>query len=352
MSHLFSNRAGLRRRFSILVPLAPALTMMMTMTTLPHLLADEGMWLFNNPPRNLLKEKYQFDPSDEWLSHMQHSAVRFNDGGSGSFISADGLVLTNHHVGASALQKLSSADHDYLNTGFHAKSRADEIRAVDTELNVLQNIEDVTARVNAAVTADMTPAAAHEARKAVINTIEKESHDATGLRSDVVTLYHGAVYHLYRYKRYTDVRLVFAPEQSIAFFGGDPDNFEYPRYDLDFCMFRVYENGKPAKIKDYLHWCTAGISDDELVFVAGHPGHTDRMDTIAHLEFIRDTELPRSLDRLFRSEVLLQAFSQRSRENARRAENELFGMQNSRKARGGQLAGLQDPAIMARNEER
>ena len=350
MTHAVSIRASLRRRLSILMPLALALTMMTTIT-LPNLLADEGMWLFNNPPRKLLKENYQFEPSDQWLSHIQHSAVRFNDGGSGSFVSADGLVLTNHHVGASALQKLSSADHNYLNTGFHAKSRADEIRAVDSELNVLQNIEDVTARVNAAVTAGMTPAAAHEARQAAINTIQKESHDATGLRSDVVTLYHGAVYHLYRYKRYTDVRLVFAPEQSIAFFGGDPDNFEFPRYDLDFCIFRVYENGQPAKIKDYLHWCTTGISDGELVFVAGHPGHTDRMDTIAHLEFIRDTDLPRSLDRLFRKEVLLQAFSQRSRENARRAEHELFGVQNSRKARGGQLAGLQDPAIMARKKQ-
>jgi hypothetical protein len=348
MSHASPNLATIRRRFPILILLVLALTM--TITTSAQLSADEGMWLFNNPPRKLLQEKYQFEPSDEWLSHVQHSAVRFNDGGSGSFISADGLVLTNHHVGASALQKLSSADHNYLNTGFHAKSRNDEIRAVDSELNVLKNIEDVTARVDTAVTPGMSPAAAHEARQAAINTIQKESHDATGLRSDVVTLYHGAVYHLYRYKRYTDVRLVFAPEQSVAFFGGDPDNFEFPRYDLDFCLFRVYENGLPAKIEDYLHWSTAGIGDGELVFVAGHPGRTDRMDTVAHLEFIRDTELPQSLERLFRKEVLLQAFSVRSRENARRAEHELFGVQNSRKARGGQLAGLQDPAVVARKQ--
>ncbi|HEX4000602.1 MAG TPA: S46 family peptidase [Pirellulales bacterium] len=320
------------------------------LSPLPSLFADEGMWLFNNPPRKHLQDKYHFEPTDAWLAHLQHSAVRFNDGGSGSFISADGLVLTNHHVGASALQKLSSADHNYLNTGFHAKSRAEEIRAVDSELNVLQNIEDVTGRVEAAVKPGMNPAAAHEARQAAINTIQKESFDATGLRSDVVTLYHGAVYQLYRYKRYTDVRLVFAPEQSIAFFGGDPDNFEYPRYDLDFCLFRVYENGAPAKIKDYLHWSTAGIRDDELVFVAGHPGHTDRMDTVANLDYIRDTELPQTLARLFRKEVLLSAFSQRSRENARRAEHELFGVQNSRKARGGMLAGLQNPEIMAQKK--
>jgi hypothetical protein len=310
--------------------------------------ADEGMWLFNNPPSKLLKRKYDFEPSAEWLLHLQRAAVRFNDGGSGSFISADGLVLTNHHVGRGALQKLSDAEHDYASIGFHAKTRADEIRAVDSELNVLQSIEDVTARVNAAVTPDMTPAKAHEARRAVMNTIEKESHDATGLRSDVVTLYRGAVYHLYRYKRYTDVRLVFAPEEAIAFFGGDPDNFEYPRFDLDFCLFRVYENGKPAKIEHYLKWAPQGVHDDELVFVAGHPGHTDRLDTVDHLEFIRDTVLPRRLDQLFRREVVLGAFSARSQENARRGLNELLGAQNSRKAQWGQLAGLQDPSTMDR----
>lgn len=322
-----------------------------TMWLAPNLLADEGMWLFSDPPRAHLKEIYGFDATGPWLSHVQHSAVRFNDGGSGSFVSADGLVLTNHHVGASALQKLSTAEHNYLNTGFHAKSRADEIRAVDSELNVLQSIADVTTRVEAAVRPGMTSAEAHKARQAEINTIEKESFDATGLRSDVVTLYHGAEYHLYRYKRYTDVRLVFAPELSIAFFGGDPDNFEYPRYDMDFCLFRVYEDGQPAKIKDYLHWSTAGVHDGELIFVAGHPGRTDRLDTLAHLQFIRDVELPDTLARLYRKEVLLQAFSQRSSENSRRAENELFGVQNSRKARGGMLAGLQDPAIIARKSD-
>jgi hypothetical protein len=313
--------------------------------------ADEGMWLFNNPPNKLLKRKYDFEPSATWLSNLQRAAVRFNDGGSGSFISPDGLVLTNHHVGRGALQKLSNAEHDYANIGFHAKTRADEIRAVDSELNVLQSIEDVTARVNAAVTPDMSPAKAHEARRAVMNTIEKESHDATGLRSDVVTLYRGAVYHLYRYKRYTDVRLVFAPEEAIAFFGGDPDNFEYPRYDLDFCLFRVYEDGKPAKIEHYLKWAPQGVHDDELVFVAGHPGRTDRLDTVDHLEFIRDTVLPRRLDQLFRREVILGAFSARTQENARRALTEFLSAQNNRKREWGLLAGLQDPATMDRKRQ-
>ena len=200
----------------------------------------------------LLQSKYGFDPTDPWLQHLQRASVRFNSGGSGSFVSPDGLVLTNHHVGADALQKLSTEGKDYLKAGFYAKTRDEEIRCVDLELNVLMSIEDVTARVNAAVPPGMAAGEAFPARRAVMATIEKESLEKTGLRSDVVTLYQGGLYHLYRYKKYTDVRLVFAPEQAIAFFGGDADNFEYPRYDLDICFFRVYENGKPAEIADYL----------------------------------------------------------------------------------------------------
>jgi len=217
-------------------------------------IADEGMWLFNRPPRELLKQRYNFDPSPAWLEHLQKSSIRFNNGGSGSFVSPDGLILTNHHVGLDCMQKLSSAAHDYVATGFHAKTRADEVKCVDLELNVLMSIEDVTQRVNAAVTPGMSAADAQTARRAVMNTIEKESLDKTGLRSDVVTLYQGVEYHLYRYKKYTDVRLVFAPEVAIAFFGGDPDNFEYPRYDLDICVFRAYENDKPAR------WTTFSVS--------------------------------------------------------------------------------------------
>jgi hypothetical protein len=308
--------------------------------------ADEGMWLFNQPPRQALKEKYGFDATDSWLEHLQKSSVRFNSGGSGSFVSATGLVMTNHHVGADCLQKLSTADKDLVITGFHARTRDEEIRCVDLELNVLMSIEDVSERVSAAVTPDMDAAAAQLARRAVRNTIEKESLDKTGLRSDVVTLFQGGRYHLYRYKKYTDVRLVFAPEKDIAFFGGDPDNFEYPRYDLDICFFRVYENGQPMKADHYLHWSQAGASEDELIFVAGHPGHTDRLNTVAHLEFLRDRVFPNSLNTIRRREVLLKTYSDRGLENARRAQDELFSFQNTRKARLGGLAGLQDPAIM------
>ncbi len=310
-------------------------------------LGDDGMWLFNKPPKSILKAKYGFEPDQAWFDHLQRSSVRFNSGGSGSFVSSNGLVLTNHHVGADALQKLSSKDKNYLAEGFYAKTQDHEVKCVDLELNVLISMEDVTDRVNAAVPKQGTLAESEKARRAIMNTIEQESTEKTGLRSDVITLYNGGQYHLYRYKKYTDVRLVFAPEQDIAFFGGDPDNFEYPRYDLDICFFRVYDNGKPAIIEHYLQWAHGGAADGELIFVSGHPGKTDRLDTVAHLDYLRDLSLPTTLNWLMRNEVMLLNYSDRSGENARRAREDLFGIQNSRKAQIGRLAGLQDPAVMA-----
>jgi hypothetical protein len=312
----------------------------------PFTRADEGMWLFNNPPYKILQDKYNFQPSAAWLEHLQKSSVRFNSGGSGSFVSADGLVMTNHHVGADCLQKISTKEKDYVKAGFAAKTHAEEPKCVDLELNVLMSIEDVTARVTSAVAPGVDSATAEKARRAAINEIEKESADRTGLRSNVIPLYNGGQYHLYRYKRYTDVRLVFAPQKAIAFFGGDPDNFEYPRYDLDICFFRVYEDNKPAHQDHYLKWSEAGAKEGDLVFVSGNPGHTDRQDTVANLEYLRDLVLPGTLNTLRRREVLLKNYSDRSMENARRAEDELFGIQNSRKAYLGMLAGLQDPAVM------
>jgi len=256
--------------------------------------------------------------------------------------------MTNHHVGADCLEKMSTKEKNYLATGFEAKSNAEEPKCADLELNVLMSIEDVTARVTGAVQPGMDDAAAEKARRAEINSIEKESHDKTGLRSDVVTLYNGGQYHLYRYKQYTDVRLVFAPQKSIAFFGGDPDNFEYPRYDLDICFFRVYENDKPAHVDNYLKWSESGAKEDELIFVSGHPGRTERGDTVAHVLYQRDYAVPGILNLLRRREVLLDNYSERSAENARRAEDALFGIKNSRKAYLGILAGLQDPAILAK----
>jgi hypothetical protein len=313
---------------------------------IPLSYADEGMWLFNNPPYKTLQDKYHFQPTAAWLEHLQKSSVRFNSGGSGSFVSADGLVMTNHHVGADCLQKISSNDKDYVKIGFEARTRSEEPKCVDLELNVLMGIEDVTSRVAGAITSGMNSAEAEKARRAVVNDIEKESRDKTGLRSDVIPLYNGGQYHLYHYKRYTDVRLVFAPQKAIAFFGGDPDNFEYPRYDLDICFFRVYENNQAVHVEHFLKWSEAGAAEGDLIFVSGNPGRTERLDTMAHIEYQRDLVVPGTLNLLRRREVLLKNYSDRGSENARRAEDELFGIENSRKAYLGIIAGLQDPAIM------
>ncbi len=308
--------------------------------------ADEGMWLFTKPPVRQVKDKYGFEITPEWLEHLQKSSVRFGNGGSGSFASANGLILTNHHVGSGMIEKLSTKERDLLNHGFYAKTAVEELKCPDLELNVLMSIEDVTDRVNAAVKADQAPADAADARRSVIAGIEKESHDATGLRSDVVTLYQGGAYHLYRYQRYTDVRLVFAPDVRAAAFGGDPDNFEFPRFCLDFCFFRAYENGEPAKTPHFLKWKAAGAEEGELVFTSGHPGRTNRSVTLAQLEALRDDGFPYRLEQIFRAETLLSAWADRDLENARRAKGMIVGTQNGRKAIMARLNGLLDPAVI------
>src|ERR1700704_3039731 len=305
--------------------------------------ADEDFWLFNDPPVKQLQEKYHFTPDAAWLEHIQKSSVRFNGEGSGSFVSANGLVITNHHVAADSLQKFGDARHNYIRDGFYAATPTEEKRCYDLELNVWESIEEVTSRVNAAVPPGAKPEEAFAARRRAIADIEQESTKATGLRSDMVTLFEGGSYQLYRYKQYTDVRLVFAPEQGIAFFGGDPDNFEYPRYNLDICLFRVYENDQPIHPKHYLRFNADGPSEHDLIFASGHPGGTNRMRTVAALEEKRDTIIPALLATLYRREVLLTAYSERSLENARRAREDLLYVQNSRKVYDGELAGLLDP---------
>lgn len=308
---------------------------------------DDGMWLLNNPPLKDLKAKYGFEPTPAWLEHVQKASVRFNNGGSGSFASADGLVVTNHHVASDAIHKLSDAGHNYLRDGFHAKTRAEEKKCVDLELNVLSSIEDVTDRINAAVKTGRPAAEAQVARQTAMAEVEKESLEKTGLRSDVVTLYQGGQYHLYRYKRYTDVRLVWAPEQQAAFFGGDPDNFGYPRYGLDVALFRVYENGQPAQVEHCLKWNPSGTRAGELVFITGHPGSTQRLITMAELEYARDVQVPGIMNYLKNREVLLNSYSKRGEEQARRARDELLTIENSRKVYDGRISGLLDPALIA-----
>ncbi|MEK7950712.1 S46 family peptidase [Luteolibacter soli] len=315
---------------------------------LPAARADEGMWLFTKPPVRQVKEKYGFEITPAWLEHLQKSSVRFGSGGSGSFVSANGLILTNHHVGSGMIEKLSTKDRDLLKHGFYAATAGEELKCPDLELNVLMSIEDVTERVNAAVKDGQSPDEAATARRAVIAGIEKESFDATGFRSDVVTLFQGGAYHLYRYHRYTDVRLVFAPDAKAAAFGGDPDNFEFPRFCLDCCFFRAYENDAPAKTPHFLKWKTEGAKEGELVFTSGHPGRTNRSVTLAQLEALRDDGFPYRLEQIFRAETLLRAWADRDLENARRSKGSIVGTQNGRKAIMARLDGLLDPALMAR----
>jgi hypothetical protein len=308
--------------------------------------ADEGMWTFDNPPLKQLMEKYHFSPTQQWLDHVRLSCVRLNDGGSGSFVSPHGLLLTNHHVARGQLQKNSTREHDYIKDGFYATTPEQEMKSPDLEVNVLVSMENVTDQVMGALKSSKTPAEEFAARRAVIAGIERESLQKTGFRSDVVSLYQGGEYWLYRYKKYTDVRLVFAPEAQIAFFGGDPDNFTYPRYDIDFAVFRVYENGKPIDSKDYLKWNPKGAADDELVFVSGHPGSTSRLDTLAQLEFVRDHAMPVTVKLLKQRIAVLKQYSAQGPEQARQAASMIFGLENSLKAREGQYKGLLDKAVM------
>ncbi len=310
----------------------------------PSAPADEGMWLPNRPPVRLLKQRYGFEPGAEWLEHLQKSCVRM--GASGALVSPDGLLMTNHHVASDQLAKLSTPQRDLLTHGFLARTREEELRCPDMEVEILWSIEDVTGRIRAAAGPELTPAARFEAQRKAMTRLEQESQAATGLRSQVVTLYRGARYHLYRYKRYDDVRLVMAPEKHIAFFGGDNDNFEYPRFCLDVCFLRIYENGRPLRSEHFLKWSAAGAADGELTFVVGHPARTQRIFTYDHLRFLRDVEVPHTLRNLWRREVQLATFCARSAEHTRIGEDDLYGVQNSRKAWTGILGGLLDPQIL------
>lgn len=308
--------------------------------------ADEGFWPYNSIPRAAIKAKYGFQVTDAWLQHLQLATVRFG-GGTGSVISADGLVLTNHHIALGSLQRLSTPENDLVKNGFYAAKLEDEIRVPGMVLNILQGIEDVTERVQAAVKPGMNPQDATAARRKAVEAIQAESQQP-GLTSQVVSLYAGAVYNLYRYKTYMDVRLVFGVEYQTGFYGGDPDNFTYPRYNLDVGMFRLYENDKPASTPNYLKWSPSGSKENELVFTTGHPGATQRLNTIAHIEYLRDMALPFSIASAEMREAAIKKWQATSPEAARQATTELFGVQNTLKSQRGRLKGLQDPALMAK----
>jgi len=312
------------------------------------LAAGEGMWTFDNPPAKLLQERFGFTPGADWLERLRLASVRFNDGGSGAFVSESGLMLTNHHVGLACIQNVSTKDNDYVKDGFLAPSRDKEIACPGYEVNVLVKMEDVSARVLGAVKPTMSDKEAGDARKAAVANLENECASKSGLRCDVVKLYQGGEYQLYQYRKYTDVRLVFAPEQAIAFFGGDPDNFTFPRHDLDIAFFRAYENGQPVKPVSWLKWGTVGANDGDLVFVSGHPGSTSRLDTMAELSSERDVMLPASLKWLNRRLAVLKKYSAQSPEHERRAKTQIFGLENSVKAMNGRLVALQDPRAMGR----
>jgi hypothetical protein len=310
------------------------------------LAADEGMWTLDNMPLKQLKEKYGFEPTPAWLEHIRLASVRVGDGGSGSFVSPDGLVLTNHHVALGQLQKVSTPQKNYVNDGFYAATPGEELPCPDLELNVLISTENVTAKVLASVKKGMDPVKANDAKKAAIAAIESQSLKKTGLRSDVVSLYQGGEYWLYRYKKYTEVKLVFAPEQQAAFYGGDPDNFTYPRHDLDMAIFRAYEKGQPAKVAHYLKWSANGAADGELVFVSGHPGSTNRLMTLSQLQFSRDYGYPLRIKAMKRMLDVARKYSTLGMEQARQAAGMIFGIENGLKVSSGEYEGLKAAGIL------
>ncbi len=308
--------------------------------------ADEGIWLFNQFPAERVKQNYGFDVTSAFLDRLRLGSVRFFGVASGSFVSPKGLLFTNHHVASECIQQLSSKEHDYMNNGFYAATLAEERKCPDLEADVLLSIQDVTSLVTAGVPADTASPEAGRVRLANMARLEKDCTQSPDDRCEVVTLYSGGQYHLYKYRRYTDIRLVFAPEVGIAAFGGDPDNFTYPRYCLDMTFFRAYVNGQPADTPDYLRWSREGVREGELIFVPGSPGSTGRLNTVAQLEFFRDVSYPLVQSRLDSLIKALLAFSSRSAENKRVAADNLFSQQNSFKAYTGFLSGLRDPRLM------
>jgi hypothetical protein len=301
--------------------------------------AEEGMWTYNNFPSQKVKSLYGFAPTGQWLESVRLSSVRLALGCSASFVSPNGLILTNHHCATQCIEALSTPQRNYLESGYIARIEGEELRCPNFEANQLVGIQDVTAAVNK-VTAGLKDQAANEARKAEIARLEKECATSEEVRCDVVALYGGGRYELYRYKRYQEVRLVFAPEVGIAFFGGDPDNFNFPRYNLDVTFLRAYENGRPASTPHHFRWPASGPKEGDLTFVSGHPGGTDRQLTISQIELDRDFTRPYMLLILSELRGNLTQFQQRGAEQKRISEGYLMTVENSLKAFKGEHSAL------------
>ncbi len=310
---------------------------------------DTGrMWTFDYPPVKYFAKEYNFRPSEKWFNNVRMSALRFANYCSASFVSADGLVMTNHHCGRESVAKVTRPGEDLFDNGFYAKTLKDERKVPGLYVDQLVLIKDVTNEIQAAINKGKTPEEKVANQRAAMAEIKKKEEKETGLRIQIVTLYNGAKYSVYGYKRYTDVRLVFSPEASLGYFGGDYDNFTYPRYDLDCNFFRVYENGKPLHTKHYFHWSPGGAQPGEPVFVVGNPGHTDRLKTVAQLEYMRDVQYPRTLSILHELVNMYSKIIEEHPERKAELQNRLFGMSNSLKAYTGMLKGLRDPILMQR----
>jgi hypothetical protein len=308
-------------------------------------LADEGMWTYDNFPTAKMQAKYGWAPDAAWLKHAQLSSIRLAQGCSASLVSPDGLVMTNHHCARECLSELADAKHDYIANGFYAPTEADEKKCPALEANQLVDITDVTAKVEAA-TAGKSDQAFHEAERAAKAKIESDCGTAADVRCEVVTLYEGGVYDLYKYKRYQDLRVVFAPEETIAFFGGDPDNFTFPRYDLDTTFVRIYDNNKPLHADNYLKFATTGVKDGDIAFTSGNPGATEREDTLAELEFQRDYAQPFVLSLFSELRGVLNEYGTKGAEEARTSNTMRFLIENTLKAyKGRQLALVQGSLV-------
>ena len=308
--------------------------------------ADEGMWTYDNFPSKKVKQKYRFAPDAQWLEEARLSSVRLAGGCSGSFVSPEGLVMTNHHCAHSCIEQLSTQDKDFVAQGFYAASLENEVKCPEIELNQLVEITDVTGQIHGATKGLKPGKEFNDRRKAAMSSIERDcAAGSEKVRCEVVELYHGGQYSLYHYRRFQDVRLVFAPEFAIAFFGGDPDNFNFPRYDLDVSFIRAWEDGKPARTEHYFKWSPAGAKEGELTFVSGNPGGTDRELTMAQLQYQRDVALPERLFDLAQYRGAVTMFTQQSPEDYRIGEKDLFFVENSFKALKGRFEALVAPTL-------